>query len=142
EHITKAKLASATAQVDSFEGQLKATKAILDRELGLMNSAIGAVQAVNQSQARVAELEGLLLHARAEQRIAETSLDAIKHGSFYDQRHLVGDLSQYEVNLTDARQRIILAQQRVVQTRDRVKRLTYTAPFDGKVVKLLKTPGS
>lgn len=142
EHITKAKLASATAQVDSFTRQLEANKAILERELGLMNNAIGAIQTVNQTQSRVAELEGELLHAQAEKRIAETSLEAIKHGSFYDQRHLVGDMSQYEVNLTDARQRIALAEQRVVQTRDRVKRLTYPAPFDGKVVKLLKTPGS
>lgn len=142
EHITKAKLASNTAQVDSYTRQLEANKTILDRELTLMNNAVGAVQVVNQTQARVAELEGLLLHAQAEKRIAETSLDALKHGSFYDQRHLVGDMSQYEVNLADARQRIRLAEQRVTQTRDRVKRLTYLAPFDGKVVKLMKAPGS
>lgn len=142
ERITRAKLASADALVSAYTIQLTAHSAILQREQTLVDSATGGAQAVNMTQARVAELEGLLLQARAEKLVAETAVDAIKQGSFYNSRELVGDLAAYQEKLDDAKERIQLTEQRVLQIRERVKRLTYRAPFDGKVVKVLKAAGS
>jgi hypothetical protein len=122
--------------------QVAAANGTLELERGQLKVGVGSAIDVNLAELRAAEFEGLLLQARAEKLIAETSLESIKQGSFYNTRQLVGDLPQLEVTVDDCRRRVVLAQQRATQCRDRLKRLTYTAPFDGRVVKLLKAPGA
>ena len=137
--ITKEKLESAQSLVAALTEQQRAEASVVDRLRRANNAA--SRQELELAQAKLALTEGQLLQAKAELKIAENSQVALKHGVFYDQRRLVGDLPQFLVNLKDAEERYTLAQKRVKQTEDRAARLTYRAPFDGKVVKVLKVVG-
>jgi multidrug resistance efflux pump len=139
--LTEAKRDRAQAQVESLDRQAKIARRLLDRALRVTESGATSQEDIDRREMTLAGLEGGLLQARAELRIAEQAVETLKHGEFYDQRRLVGDLPQYLVNLDDARERHRVAAKRLEFTRARAKRLTYHAPFDGRVVKLLKTPG-
>ncbi len=141
-NISKDKLQSSQSLEDSLVVQLNEAKSELKRERSLVAKGASPTRFVEVAQSRVAELEGQLLQAKAEKRIAEHALTALKQGDFYDQRRLVGDLAQFLVNLDDAAARHRLAVKRERLARDRAKRLVYFAPFDGKVVKLLKVVGA
>jgi multidrug resistance efflux pump len=140
--ISKDKLKSANSLVEALEIQLGQAKSQYERERTLLVTRSTSQQLVEQAFARVGSLEGQLLQAKADQRIAEHALIALKQGDFFDQRRLVGDLPQFLVNLQDAEARHKLGVKRETLARDRAKRLVYFAPFDGKVVKLLKVVGA
>jgi multidrug resistance efflux pump len=139
--ITTDKLESAQSLVAALTEQRGAQAAIVNRSLRLQPSGAATREDLEVAQQKLALLEGQLLQARSELKIAENARQALKQDVFYDQRRLVGDLPQLLVNLKDAEERYTLAQQRLRETEARAARLTYRAPFDGKVVKVLKVVG-
>ncbi len=139
--LTEANRDRARAQVEKLTRQARAARTQLERVQRLTVRGASAQEEIDQRELTLAGFEGSLLEAQADLKIAEQAVETIKHGEFYDQRRLVGDLQQYLVNLDDARERHNVAAKALEYTRTRVKRLTYHAPFDGRVVKLLKPTG-
>src|SRR5262249_41396875 len=139
--ITQSRLEKAQAQVEGLTRQVKAAQAQAARTKLLVGQRSASQEEVDRIELVVAGLDANLGLQKAEKQIAEQALESLKHGDFYDGRRLVGDLQQFLVNLDDARERYNVAKERVKQARNRVARLTYHAPFDGKVVKLLKVVG-
>ncbi len=139
--ITEDKITEVTALVASFTEQWKTAVAILNRERQLLTTHSTSPQFFELAQAREASLQGSLLQAQGELRIAQNALRAVRQGNFYDQHRLVGDLPQFLVNLEDARARDRLAAERLRLARARAEHLTYAAPFAGKVVRVLKVAG-
>jgi multidrug resistance efflux pump len=141
-NITTDKVTEAEALVANLTEQWKTAAANLDREHRLLSMRATSQQSLEQAEAREAALQGSLQQAQGELRIARNALRAVGQGSFYDQRRLVGDLPQFLVNLQDARERDRLATERVRLTKARAERLTYSAPFAAKVVRVLKVAGN
>src|SRR5262249_52872399 len=141
-NISNDKLNSTSSLVEALDIQLKQAKSQLERERTLFFTRTSTQQAVEYALPRVGHLEGQLLQAKAAKRIAEHARPGREQGDFYGPRRLVGVLPQFLVNLDDAAARHKLALKREKLARERAKRLTYYAPFDGKVVKLLKSVGA
>jgi multidrug resistance efflux pump len=140
--ITTDKVTEAESHVASLIEQWKRAASTLERERRLLPTGATSPQLFEQAESREAALRGSLQQAQSELRIARDALRAVGEGSFYDQRRLVGDLPQFLVNLQDARERDRLAAERVRLTKARAERLTYSAPFAGKVVRVLKAAGN
>jgi multidrug efflux pump subunit AcrA (membrane-fusion protein) len=139
--VIAAKLEQARGQVSALTKQVQVGKVMLARAVDLASRKSSSAEAVNALELALAGFEKELALQNGEVRIAEQALNALEKGSYYNSRQLVGDLPQYLVNLEDARERFKVADERVKLARDRARRLTYSAPFDGKVVKLLKGVG-
>lgn len=139
--ITEAKLEQAKGQVAALTTQVQVGKVMLDRAVDLASRNSASKDAVNALELALAGFEKELEIQKGEVRIEEQALRALKIGSYYNSRQLVGDLPQFLVNLEDAKERFKVADDRVKLARERARRLTYFAPFDGKVVKLLKGVG-
>jgi multidrug resistance efflux pump len=136
------KLLSAKELVTSLDNQYRTAKQILDRYRELLRTKAESVQRVEEAEGRCAQLSYLLIQAKAELAIAENAVLAVNNGDFYDHTRLVGDMPQFLVNLEDAKERQRIAEERVRVTKQHLRRLTYRAPFRGKVTKILKPSGS
>jgi multidrug resistance efflux pump len=136
------KLVSAKELVTSLDNQYRTAKQILDRYRELSRTKAESIQHVEEAEGRCAQLSYLLIQAKAELAIAENAVLAVNNGDFYDHTRLVGDLPQFLVNLEDAKERLRIAEERSRVTKQHLRRLTYRAPFPGKVTKILKPAGS
>jgi len=136
--ITQAKLEMAKGQVAALTAQVDVARAMLTRARLLVANKSTSKDAVNEQEIALAGYERELAVQQGEMRIAEQALASLKRGSYYNSRQLVGDLPQFLVGLQDAQEKLRIAAERVNLAEAHARRLTYVAPFDGKVVKLLK----
>jgi multidrug resistance efflux pump len=136
--IAQAKLDMAKGQVAGLTAQVEAARAMLKRHQSLAATKTTSSDTVNEKELALAGYERELAVQQGEMRIAEQALSSLKRGSYYNSRELVGALPQYLVGLQDAQEKLRIAADRVKLAEAHARRLTYVAPFDGKVVKLLK----
>jgi multidrug resistance efflux pump len=136
--ITQDKLTSVQEQVNALTNERRAAENKANRTRELIRSGGATRQELETDLSAVAAMNGQLQQATANLRIAERSLDAVEKGDFFDQYRLVGDLPQLLVNLEDARERLRIATDRLALSQEHVNRLTYRAPFAGRVVRVLK----
>ncbi|MEW5850737.1 MAG: HlyD family efflux transporter periplasmic adaptor subunit [Myxococcota bacterium] len=139
--ISRNKLAAARELVASLSARKTAAEGQLRRLRALQSGGAVSEQMVEQAESRLAEVQGALAQARAEQRIAESAQVAVRNGAFYDERTLVGDLQSQAVSQEDARERVKLAEAQLKLAEERVDRLTYRAPTNGKVLRMGKVVG-
>jgi multidrug resistance efflux pump len=136
--IAADQLTAAKETVTALTGRLQVAELQLKRLQRLNASKSVSNQELENGEAQRADLNGRLMQAQAELRIAENANKAVARGYFYDRLRIEDDVPQLMITRDDARQRLKVAEERVQRARERARRLTYLAPYAGKVVKILK----
>jgi multidrug resistance efflux pump len=122
--IAQSKLASARAKVNSLNVQYQSGKNTLDRFSALLQAGAVSQQVVDSASSKFAEVDGTLKAAKAELEIAQTALNSVQKGSFYDSQRFVGDLLRLTTDVNNAHQRVQLATKKITvfaQERDKHK---------------------
>jgi multidrug resistance efflux pump len=132
--LVNARLGALVADRDLLRTQFERSKSLFDA--GLM-----AAQLFEEHKAKLERQEALLGQAVAEQKIAETSIDTTKRGSFFSGNFLVGDLPALTAEESAARDRVAAAKRALDERLSRVAERTYRAPYDGVVTRVFKSAG-
>lgn len=80
--------------------------------------------------------------ALAQMNLENSSLQSVQNGMYFTGNKLEGKEKDINAELTTARNRLTVSLNRVKVYEDFVRKLTLTAPFDGKVIQVLKSAGN
>ncbi|MBD1945065.1 HlyD family efflux transporter periplasmic adaptor subunit [Coleofasciculus sp. FACHB-712] len=111
--IAQNKLASARARVEALTVQYQAEKNNRDRFSDLLQAGAVSKQTFDSVSSKFADVDADLREAKAELQIAETAVNSVQNGNFYNGDNLVGDLPRLTADVKDARDRVQLAARKV-----------------------------
>ncbi len=111
--ISQSQLVSARAKVNSLNIQYVAAKNNLNRFLELSQAGAVSQQRADSVKSEFAEVDGALQEAKADLKIAETAVNSLQNGNFYDGDSFISNLPRLTAEVKDMQQRIQLAAEKV-----------------------------
>jgi multidrug resistance efflux pump len=111
--IAQNKLASARARVEALTVQYQGEKNNRYRFSKLLKAGAVSKQTFDSVSSKFADVEAEFREAKAEFKIAETGLNSVQKGNFYDGDNLVGDLPRLKTEIKDTRERVQLTAQKL-----------------------------
>lgn len=111
--IAQSQLVSARAKVNSLNIQYIAAKNSWNRFLELSQAGAVSQQRADLAKSEFAEVDGALQEAKADLKIAETAVNSIQNGNFYDGDSFISNLPRLTAEVKDMQRRIQLAAQEV-----------------------------
>ena len=107
--IAQNKLASARARVEALTVQYQAEKNKRERFSALLQAGAVSQQTFDSINSKFADVAADLREGKAELQIAETAMDTVQKGNFYNGDNLVGNLPRLTADVRDAGDRVQLA---------------------------------
>lgn len=111
--ISQSQLVAAKAKVNSLNIQYVSAKNNLNRFLELSQAGAVSQQRADSVKSEFAEVDGALQEAKADLKIAETAVNSLQNGNFYDGDSFISNLPRLTAEVKDMQQRIQLAAKKV-----------------------------
>jgi multidrug resistance efflux pump len=140
--IGNALLKAEKAKIQEIEKKIEFAKTQWARLRRLQTK--GAVSQLKREEAEYAykiALEELKV-AKSKYKVAYDGLSAIKIGRFFSRGQLEGKVPELETAVFVAKRRLQLEREKLTAARTHIKKLVFMAPFDGRLVKVLKSTGN
>lgn len=137
--IGESRLESALASGEAAREKLRLSDAKLKRFQALyLKKLISETVLEEAEDDYILAQEGIKV-TEAELAVAKNALQAISVGRFFTGEKLEGNVPELEAAVAAAGQRLTLAEQKLAAAQARADELSIPAPFDGRVVKILKS---
>ncbi len=140
--IGNALLKAEKAKIKEIETKIEFAKTQWNRLRHLQTK--GAVSQLKREEAEYTyklALEELKV-AKSKYKVASEGLSAIKIGRFFSRGQLEGKVPELETAVFVAKRRLELERQKLTAARTHIKKLIFMAPFNGRLVKVLKSTGN
>ena len=111
--IAQSNLDSALAKAGSLTVQQQTAQKEVKRSSELLHEGVISQQILETKTAQLAELTADLISAQEAVKIAETSVESVQTGNFYNGNNLVGNLSSLTAEATELGERVQLATQKI-----------------------------
>jgi multidrug resistance efflux pump len=111
--IAQSNLESALAKAKSLTVQQQTAQQEVKRFDQLLHQGVISQQILETKTAQLAQLTADLITAQQAVKIAETGVNSVRGGNFYDGNNLVGNLSSLTAEATELDERIQLARQKI-----------------------------
>jgi multidrug resistance efflux pump len=111
--IAQSNLDSALAKAKSLTVQQQTAQKEVERFDELLQEGVISQQILEIKTAKLAELTADLITARQAVKIAETGVNSVRAGNFYNGNNLVGNLSSLIVEAAELDERVQLASQKI-----------------------------
>jgi multidrug resistance efflux pump len=140
--ISLHKQQAASERVEALEIETESAQKNLVRVKAVVDAGLDSPAELDKARALYARVKGELDQARPELELANDALRAAERGSFYDGFRLIDEGPAAERREREAEARVKLAEKQVASFHEGTGRTTYRAPFAGRVVRTMKSPGS
>ena len=139
QQIGESRLQSARASGEAARQKLQLSDAKLKRFQALyLKKLISETVLEEAEDDYILAQEGIKV-AEAEVAVAKNALKAVSVGRFFTGEKLEGNVPELEAAVVAARERLVLAEEKLAAAQTRIDELSIPAPFGGRVVKILKS---
>ncbi len=111
--IAQSNLDSDLAKAESLEVQQQTAQKEVERFDALLQEGVISQQILETKTAKLAELTADLIAAQEAVKIAETAVNSVISGNFYNGNNLVGNLSSLTAEAIELNERVQLARQKI-----------------------------
>jgi multidrug resistance efflux pump len=142
QHIGTSRVISADSRVNSSTQDMLAAEKNLQRLRVLYKKHYISKANWDNEFAKYIRIKEKLRYAKAQKNLENSSLKAVAQGVYFTGNKLEGLEQDLHAELTSAKQKEALNQERVKLYSDLTKKLILKAPFDGTINQVLKSAGN
>lgn len=133
---------SAQGKVEKLKQEVIVAKKNLERFTELRQKNVVSQANLEEATVKYSDANRDLQSAIADLGVETASLNAVDKGSFFTGNKLEGIVTDLKANIDATRNKLILDNEKVGVYENTYKKLTLTAPFDCRVIRVTKTVGN